>query len=299
MKLERCLITFASHLLFRSALVTVGDSVCRPHCSQCGGEERAATHGLVFRGVAFLFCNSPRVDGSWRNRLACSFSIGSNRIAWLIPLRAVTIARRSASRSMPSPITSAVYDPTVGDGSDGYFPMAAALSSHSLAWGLYRLRASLQTPGSPEPLAVEEACAALLTESVTSARCPSGKRPRRSVTRRAHRELVAANANRAARCWRGKLTLDQLARAVFSSPFHLARVFRRETGLGLHQYQTNLRLRHALERLAEDVTADLTMLALELGFSSHAHFTAAFRRAFQVAPSRSRKKAVACLGRTR
>ena len=177
--------------------------------------------------------------------------------------------------------------------------MAAALSSHSLVWGLHRLRASLQTPGSSEPLAVEEACAALLAESVANARCPSGTKPRRSATRRAHRELVAATQIVLARRWREKLTLDQLARAVFSSPFHLARVFRRETGLGLHQYQTNLRLRHALERLAEDVAADLTMLALELGFSSHAHFTAAFRRAFQVAPSRSRKKAVACLGRTR
>ena len=106
---------------------------------------------------------------------------------------------------------------------------------------------------------------------------PLGHPPRPSRARR-RKQIVLA------RCWREKLTLDQLARAVFSTPFHLARVFRRETGLGLHQYQTNLRLRHALERLAEDVTADLTMLALELGFSSHAHFTAAFRRAFQVVP---------------
>ena len=94
------------------------------------------------------------------------------------------------------------YDPTVGDGSDWYFPMAAALSSHLLAWGLHRLRGSLQTPGSPEPLAVEEACAALLAESVASARCQSGRKPRRSATRRGHHELVAATQIVLARRWR-------------------------------------------------------------------------------------------------
>jgi AraC-like DNA-binding protein len=33
---------------------------------------------------------------------------------------------------------------------------------------------------------------------------------------------------------------------------------------------------------------DLTALALDLGFSSHSHFTAAFRRAFGQSPSTAR-----------
>jgi AraC-like DNA-binding protein len=80
-----------------------------------------------------------------------------------------------------------------------------------------------------------------------------------------------------------KLSLSELARAVFSSPFHLARVFRRETGTSLHGYQTRLRLSVALERLA-DGASDLTTLALDLGFASHAHFTDAFRRGFHPFP---------------
>jgi AraC-like DNA-binding protein len=40
----------------------------------------------------------------------------------------------------------------------------------------------------------------------------------------------------------------------------------------------------ALEPLA-DGAGDLTRIALDLGFSSHSHFTAAFRRHFGLTPS--------------
>jgi AraC family transcriptional regulator len=82
----------------------------------------------------------------------------------------------------------------------------------------------------------------------------------------------------------GSSSLDELARLVGVSVFHLCRVFRRQTGLTLHEYRTELRLRHALERLPER-GADLTRIALDVGFSSHSHFTAAFRRAFGLTPS--------------
>jgi AraC-like DNA-binding protein len=52
----------------------------------------------------------------------------------------------------------------------------------------------------------------------------------------------------------------------------------------LHAYRTELRLRHALERLLER-REHITQIALDLGFSSHSHFTAAFRRAFGLTPS--------------
>jgi len=84
--------------------------------------------------------------------------------------------------------------------------------------------------------------------------------------------------------------LEDIARAVHSSTFQLARVFHRETGLALHQYRTRLRLRAALERLVESET-DLTALALDLGFSSHSHFTSAFHRAFGLTPSECRRRA--------
>jgi AraC-like DNA-binding protein len=77
---------------------------------------------------------------------------------------------------------------------------------------------------------------------------------------------------------------------VHASPFHLARVFRERAGVPVHRYLTRLRLRAALERLS-DGADDLTALALDLGFSSHSHFTDAFRREFGRSPSDVRRDA--------
>ncbi|PYV34292.1 MAG: hypothetical protein DMG09_21190, partial [Acidobacteria bacterium] len=87
-----------------------------------------------------------------------------------------------------------------------------------------------------------------------------------------------------------RITLDDVARAVYASPFHLARVFQQRTGVPVHRYLTRLRLRASLERLADGVN-DLTALALELGFSSHSHFADTFRREFGRTPSEVRRDA--------
>ena len=71
----------------------------------------------------------------------------------------------------------------------------------------------------------------------------------------------------------------------------MARVFRQRTGVPLHRYLTRLRLRAALERLAGGVI-DLTALALDLGFSSHSHFSDSFRREFARTPSDVRRDAL-------
>ena len=86
------------------------------------------------------------------------------------------------------------------------------------------------------------------------------------------------------------LSLAALAREVASSPFHLCRTFRAGTGTTLARYRTELRLRHALERAAEP-RADLTDVALDAGFSSHSHFTAAFKATFGETPSAFRRAA--------
>jgi AraC-like DNA-binding protein len=79
------------------------------------------------------------------------------------------------------------------------------------------------------------------------------------------------------------LSLAAIARAVHCSPFHLARLFREQSGVTIHQYRHRLRLREALRRIL-DGENDLSALALDLGFSSHSHLTDAFRHAFGAAP---------------
>lgn len=81
--------------------------------------------------------------------------------------------------------------------------------------------------------------------------------------------------------------LDRTAAAVHCSPFHLARLFRYETGVTLHQFRERLRCMHALEHLA-DSSGGLVRLAHDLGYASHSHFTAAFRRQCGVTPSQAR-----------
>jgi AraC-like DNA-binding protein len=75
----------------------------------------------------------------------------------------------------------------------------------------------------------------------------------------------------------------QIAQRLGTSPFHLARVFRTEVGLSLHQYLMELRLAEALDRLRTGAP-DLSKLALDLGFSHHSHFSAAFRQMIGYSP---------------
>ncbi len=83
------------------------------------------------------------------------------------------------------------------------------------------------------------------------------------------------------------LRLRDVARAVGASPTYLTDLFRRVEGVPLHRYVMQLRLARALVELPH--ASDLTTLAFNLGFSSHSHFTAAFRRAFDCTPSQFRE----------
>ena len=88
-----------------------------------------------------------------------------------------------------------------------------------------------------------------------------------------------------------RVSLSDLARRLSVSEFHLCRVFREQTGLTLHAFQTELRLRSGLEMLA-DTRLDISRIALELGFSSHSHFSDTLRRRFSRTPISIRRSLV-------
>jgi AraC-like DNA-binding protein len=85
-------------------------------------------------------------------------------------------------------------------------------------------------------------------------------------------------------------TLAEIAAEVRGSPVYLTQVFQQVEGLPLYRYQLRLRLARALDLLAQ--YDDLTDLGLELGFSSHSHFSAAFREAYGRSPSEFRQSAL-------
>jgi len=79
--------------------------------------------------------------------------------------------------------------------------------------------------------------------------------------------------------------LEAVARDAGTSLYHLCRVFREQTGLTMHAYRTRQRLGHALDRLVGGTGANLTDLALDLGFSSHSHLSREFQKQMGVPPS--------------
>ena len=127
-----------------------------------------------------------------------------------------------------------------------------------------------------EPLAAQELGIALLEESVAESRQVSTADP--NCVRRAKAALHD--------CPEGRFTLAQIASDLGVTPIHLTQSFKRSEGIPLYRYQTILRLGRALDRLPD--RNDITDLAFELGFSSHSHFTAAFRSELGMTPSHYR-----------
>ena len=141
---------------------------------------------------------------------------------------------------------------------------------------LLRARQHLESPA--DPLAVEEPALDFLralSPAVAESRGPVAAKCVREA-----REIIAQN-------YRKPLAIADVARAVNVSPFHLSRLYRKGTGMTLHRSLMRHRLRDGLERLL-DAGESVSTIALEVGFSSHSHFTDAFRAEFGCAPSAAR-----------
>jgi AraC family transcriptional regulator len=85
-------------------------------------------------------------------------------------------------------------------------------------------------------------------------------------------------------------TLADVAAEVGGSAVYLTQVFQQVEGVPLYRYQMSLRLARALHLLGQ--YDDLSALALDLGFSSHSHFSSAFQRIYRRTPSEFRKSAL-------
>ena len=151
---------------------------------------------------------------------------------------------------------------------------AVPLSTH-LHLGLW---AQAWQAGTLEPLALEERLLALAQRTLPADDPRADQRAHRAVERA--RDFIASAPQ-------GKHTLAQIASAVHCSAFHLARRFRQRTGHSLHGFRTRLRLAAAIARL-RDGERDLNTLAADLGFASHSHFSAVFRRHLGMPPSELR-----------
>lgn len=131
----------------------------------------------------------------------------------------------------------------------------------------------------PDPAGAEAAVLALLAAARALRAAPPSHRTLAPATRRAVKtalEFLHATAGE-------RIVLADVAAAAGTSRWHLCRTFAAVTGRSIHRYRSELRLRRAVAALGAGAP-DLTRLALELGFASHAHFSDSFRRAFGAAP---------------
>lgn len=120
----------------------------------------------------------------------------------------------------------------------------------------------------------DELVVATLREAIDQ-RLPSGGRGSCELVDRAKQVLHA--------CGHERISLDDIARDVGASAVYLTQEFTRTEGIPLYRYQMRLRLGRALVQLPH--ADSITDLALDLGFSSHSHFSAAFKAAFGLTPS--------------
>jgi AraC family transcriptional regulator len=79
------------------------------------------------------------------------------------------------------------------------------------------------------------------------------------------------------------LSLEELSASLDMTPHYFGRLFRKSVGMPPHRYLITRRIERAKELLAS-TNKDMTAIALTAGFSSHSHFTTAFRRSVGYAP---------------
>lgn len=183
-------------------------------------------------------------------------------------------------------------DPSVDEHPNTPFPFLTGPCEGSVFWRHRDFVRRLETADAEpiEPLWADVTGLQLVADVLEAAFARHGiKRSRRTSTTSDHSERTEAAKTYLAEHMADGVTLDDVSAAVHASPFNFARIFNQQTGLPVHRYLTLLRLRASLELIAPP-SADLTTVALDLGFSSHSHFTDVFRREFGETPSDFRRK---------
>ena len=277
----------AFRTLHAGALVEVRDYRCAARRGGPMGEEHSATGALVFlRRGAFCQHFGRRSVTADPNQIVF-FSPGSS---YRVSHPADCGDRGTVLAPAPRVLEEIARELEPERREQAPFPFVTAPCAPDLDRRQRELVRRLES-GAYDALWAEETALALVGDALAAGYARDARpRPRRRAgTEADHAERAEAAKAYLARHLGERVRLDDVARSVHASPFHLARLFQRHTGVPVHRYLQRLRLRTALERLA-DGADDLTALALALGFASHSHFTFAFRAEFGRTPSAVRAR---------
>ncbi|MCI0696322.1 AraC family transcriptional regulator [candidate division KSB1 bacterium] len=281
--------------LYDSPVLNVRDYRCRIGRGGPAAEEHSGINGIVLMRHGAFCKHFGRRNVTADVNQAVFFSKGST---YRVSHPADCGDRGTVFALSPAVLNDIIreLDPSIDDRPEQPFPFVTSPCDSSVFWRHHELVQRLETAESVplDPLWTEVTALQLIAEVLAAAFARHGHHVpqvrRRNGTEADHADRAEAVKTYLASRLCERLTLDDVARAVYASPFHLARIFQQRTGMPVHRYLTLLRLRASLERLAEGAN-NLTALALELGFSSHSHFADAFRREFGRTPSEVRRNA--------
>jgi AraC family transcriptional regulator len=249
------------------------------------GEENVATHPIIALPVIPVW---QIMDGSSRALMTANHAVFHHRGSEYQRERFDGNGYRCLfffpSDSLVREIAAEI-DPSASDRESYRFPARSAPLT-APAFALSRRLARELAIGRCDRLRAREDLYAVLRCSVLSAYRGRAPRPAaRQGTARAHSEIAEGAKELITRRLADRLRLGDIAAELHVSAYHLARIFRMSTGYSLHAFQSQLRLRRGLDRLGEGSARGIGRLGVELGFSSHSHFTDSFRRSLGIRPS--------------
>jgi AraC family transcriptional regulator len=264
---------FTVQPLLKTRTITVRDVYCQGTCRPQSAEEYATDTHLVFpyRGVYVRHLGHDQAVGE------------ANQVLFFNATEGYRVSHPVSGGD--ASLTLVISDPLLREMAPRTFLREGA----ALAFRQQRLRIDARTQALvallrhslrekiAEPLEAESLVLTLVQRALgpRTTHAVGASLGRQRLVDRAKLVLTSDLARR----W----TLTEIAAEVRCSPVYLTQVFQQVEGLPLYRYQLRLRLARALDLLAQ--YDDLTTLSLDLGFSSHSHFSAAFRQVYGCTPA--------------
>jgi AraC-like DNA-binding protein len=264
---------FAVQVLLRTGIVTIRDYMCRGGCRHRSAEECADATHLVFPYRGIYVRHLGQDDAVAEANQVLFFNEGE-----------------SYRVSHPVAGGDACLDLVIHDAAlCELAPKALRRESGLVTFRYQRLRIDQRAQllmgllrhglsrNVVETLVAETLAFALVRRALgeRTSHAAGASRGRQKLVDRAKLAMSADLARR----W----SLAEIAAEVGVSPVYLTQVFQQVEGTPLYRYHLRLRLARALDLLG--AYDNLATLSVDLGFSSHSHFSAAFRQAYGRTPA--------------
>ena len=267
--------------LLDTGIVAVKDVRCSGICRHRSAEECAAATHLVFpyRGVYMRHVGSDQSVADANHVLF--FNAGEGYQV----SHPVTGGDDSLVLAVSQPLLRELAPTALAARGDSFKFRGQSLRIDPRTQALVALLKHSLCNGSIEPLEAESLALTLVCRSLgpRTTRQTGATHARRRLVDRA-KVLLAGDLTR-------RWSLAEIAAEIGGSAVYLTQAFQQVEGVPLYRYHLRLRLARALDLVAK--CEDMSALALDLGFSSHSHFAAAFKQTYGRSPTAFRQSASA------